>query len=409
MQTTRMFKTFSCSLLLVAIMHTAGAQTAKPFTIHGTYTGSQPVALRIGYNNGKVVNDTVIVKNGVFTFTGELTEPVVAFLSGATKTRSVDDPNFESIFIGPGDMHLTLQQDAFKQLVLTGSAMQDDSKEAGKMIEDIQKELQPLNERFNTANDAYIKARKEKRLEAELNALKEKANAIRDEFAPYSTRIRERNVSFIKAHPASLYSAYMMRFLISSMQPADALAMYQSLTPYVQQSASGKMIADEIKKMQAGSPGSKAYVFSTVDIQQKPLSLADYAGKQYVLLDFWASWCVPCRNGNPHLLELYAKYKNKGLEIIGISDDDSNHDAWKKAVTQDKIDVWKHVLRGLKINGENYDRSADISDRYGIHTLPTKILIDKNGKIAGRYGGGGEDESALDKKLAELFASNQGQ
>ncbi|RYG08102.1 MAG: TlpA family protein disulfide reductase, partial [Chitinophagaceae bacterium] len=139
-----------------------------------------------------------------------------------------------------------------------------------------------------------------------------------------------------------------------------------------------------------------------IDIGGKPLSLADFKGK-YVLLDFWASWCVPCREGNPHLKKLYAQYKNKGLEIIGVSDDDSKPYAWKAAVAQDQIGMWKHVLRGLKRVGDTYDRTNDISENFGIHTLPTKILIDRNGKIVGRYGGGGESDEAMDKKLAEIF------
>lgn len=116
---------------------------------------------------------------------------------------------------------------------------------------------------------------------------------------------------------------------------------------------------------------------------------------------------MPCRKGNPHLLSLYSKYKEKGFEIVGVSDDDSNHDAWKKAVAKDGIGVWKHVLRGLdmkkRMNGE--ENPEDISDYYGIHSLPTKILIGPDGVILGRYGGGGENDEAMDKKLKEIFGS----
>jgi thiol-disulfide isomerase/thioredoxin len=120
------------------------------------------------------------------------------------------------------------------------------------------------------------------------------------------------------------------------------------------------------------------------------------------LLDFWASWCVPCRKGNPHLIKLYNQYKEQGFEIIGISDDDSKVEAWHKAVEQDKIGIWKHVLRGMDIEKKMKGQSnpGDISEKYNISTLPTKILIDKNGKIIGRYG---SEEEDLDKKLAELM------
>ncbi len=118
------------------------------------------------------------------------------------------------------------------------------------------------------------------------------------------------------------------------------------------------------------------------------------------MLDFWASWCVPCRKGNPHLKELYAKYKEKGIEFVGIADDDRAEAKWKEAVAKDGTGIWKHVRRGLKYENGVFDTSADISGNFGIHTLPTKILIDRDGKIIGRYG---EQEEELNKKLKEIF------
>ena len=125
-----------------------------------------------------------------------------------------------------------------------------------------------------------------------------------------------------------------------------------------------------------------------------------------VLLDFWASWCVPCRNSSPHLLELYRQYHDKGFDIIGIADDDNKPDEWKKAVAKDNVGVWHHILRGIdrkKIqNGE--DNPNDISETFGVHSLPTKILIDKDGKIIGRYDKGTDEElAAMDKKIAEVM------
>ncbi len=162
--------------------------------------------------------------------------------------------------------------------------------------------------------------------------------------------------------------------------------------------------AEEIKKLESGSPGSKAAAFKAKDINGEQLSLSDFKGKKYVMIDFWASWCVPCRKGNPHLISVYNKYKEKGFEIIGVANDDNAVEAWKKAVAQDKIGIWKHVLSGYKRNASEAEKGEYINERYGIHTLPTKILIDKNGIIIGRYGGGGEDDAAMDKKLEEIFS-----
>jgi thiol-disulfide isomerase/thioredoxin len=187
------------------------------------------------------------------------------------------------------------------------------------------------------------------------------------------------------------------------MKIEEAEQRYNKFPDNIKASALGKEIREQVDNLRMGSPGANAFVFASRELRGSPLSLADYKGK-YVLLDFWASWCGPCRKGNPHLLSLYSKYKDKGFEIIGISDNDTNTEAWQKAVEKDQIGVWKHVLRGLKWTaGRTPDHSSDISDRYGVNVMTTKILIDRNGVIIGRYGGGGEDDKAMDIKLTELF------
>ncbi|MEJ2884531.1 TlpA disulfide reductase family protein [Pedobacter sp. GR22-6] len=377
----------------------------RAFILKGSISGQKSGQLKIAYATGsdQYTQDSTLIKNGTFEFKGKLKEPVMVYLTGATKSRNMDDPNSASFFIEPGQMLLSLKAGDFRNLKLKGSKTQDEYFALERLKAPINLELKPISLAYEKANEAYMQARKDKKPEADLDALKEKASAIRDQFEPFSERQGKIDMEFIKTHPNSYLSAYLLRWKVSSLAVSEAKALYAQLSENIKQSSYGKAVQDEIKNLEGGSPGAKATMFAATDINGQPFNLSDYKGNKYVLLDFWASWCVPCRKGNPHLLSLYSKYKNKGLEIVGVSDDDSNEAAWKKAVEQDQIGVWKHVLRGLKRVGNDFDRSGDRSDAYGIHTLPTKILIDKNGMIVGRYGGGGENDEAMDKKLAEIF------
>jgi thiol-disulfide isomerase/thioredoxin len=319
------------------------------------------------------------------------------------KNRSDEDPNATNFFIEPAEMSLQVTANDFKNLKLTGSKTQEEYMGQEKVKASIRKATIPISIAYKKANEIYIQAIKAKKPEAELDALKEKASATRDKFEPFNEQENKLDIEFIRQHRDSYYAAYLLQWKVSSMPLVESQQYYNALSTKVKSSNYGKAALKEIKDLQGGSPGSTASLFSTKDINGEQLNLADFKGKKYVLVDFWASWCVPCRKGNPHLLSLYSKYKDKGLEIVGVSDDDSKPDAWRKAVEKDQIGVWKHVLRGLRRTATGYDKSADISEPFGIHSLPTKILIDKDGVIVGRYGGGGESDDAMDKKLAELF------
>lgn len=390
-------------LFLVVVAGGATAQE-KPFTIEGNIEGKTGGYVYLSYSGAEATSyqrDSAFIENGAFSFKGKLAGPTQAMVSFSRQPMSFDE--IVQVYLVPGKMQLSLDRDNIRAAVLKGSPVQTEADALSKAKEPIMLQLKPLSKNYDKLNEAYREAVKAKKDEATLQAMKDEATEAKDVMDPYYEQIRKIEQDFMDRHPASYVTASLLRYSISSMPLQQGEERFRKLPEQIKSSSLGKELKKELDGLRMGSPGAKAYVFASTELRGEPLSLGDYTGK-YVLIDFWASWCVPCRKGNPHLLSLYAKYKDKGFEIIGISDDDSNHEAWRKAVEKDGIGVWKHVLRGLKYNGNgNFDRTADISDRYGIHSLPTKILIDPDGTIIGRYGGGGENDEAMDLKLSEIF------
>jgi thiol-disulfide isomerase/thioredoxin len=398
-----MIKYLYLSLLIVMSAMIASAQQ-KPFTIKGTINGKDQGYIYLSYDAGeKRLLDSALIENGKFSFKGNLPPAVLAVVMMDKNSRSYD--KWKQIYLVPATMKLQINYNHFEDAILTGSPVQSQADELMKLRAPIIEQMKPLSEAYSKLNSIYIAAIKDEKDEATLASLKESANTAKDAMEPLREQLKAVDIAYMDKHPSSFVSASMLRIYISDMNIEEAAERYNKLTAEIKGSSLGKEIKNDIEALRMGSPGASAYMFTSKELKGGQLSLADYKGK-FILLDFWASWCVPCRKGNPHLLSLYSKYKDKGLEIIGISDDDSKPDAWSKAVEKDKIGVWKHVLRGLKWTSDMLpDRTTDISDHFGIHTLPTKILIDPNGVIIGRYGGGGDDDAAMDKKFSEIFGS----
>lgn len=394
------------SLLIAACLLQQAAVQAQSFTLNGTVEGKQTGYVYLNYSTGgdNYRMDSAKLQEGRFTFKGNIDGPSMSSLFLDRPGPMSYESDVASLFLEPVTMTASLKKGHLKDAILKGSKAQDDMELLNAARKPVMTGLAPLSANYNKLNMAYIAARKAKKDSATLASMLDELEKVKEKMEPYYEKMNAIDKGFIEKHPASYASAYLLRFRISSMSLREAESAYNRMPPALQQSSFGKEIKKEVDGLRSGSPGSAAYVFSKTDINGQPLSLSDYKGR-YVLIDFWASWCVPCRKGNPHLKDLYAKYKSKGLEIIGISDDDSRPEEWKKAVSQDGISIWKHVLRGLDMQKRQRKEPnpEDISDHYGIHSLPTKILIDPNGMIIGRYGGGGENDEAMDKKLAEVL------
>ncbi len=395
------------ALPFIALQFGAQAQEKLPFTLSGDIKGlpNRYVYLSYAESAAEYRTDSVLPQNGRFTFKGNLVQPVEARMYMDKKAAMYGEGDMTSFFMEAAPMKLTSTTGRLKDAKLTGSKVQLDQDLLTAERAPVQKKLQPLSAAYNKLNLEYIAAMKAKKSDAQLEPYKTKLDKLKDQMEPYYEQMEKTDKAFMTQHPNSYVSAQLLRFRVSGMPLQEGETFYAKMSPAMQQSADGLEIKKELDGLRAGSPGSPAHEFTKTDINGKTISLADFKGK-YVMLDFWASWCGPCRKGNPHLKELYSKYKAKGFEIIGVSDDDSKPEAWKKAVDQDGIGIWRHVLRGLDWSKreKNLPNPEDVSDYYGIHSLPTKILIDPNGVIIGRYGGGGEDDDAMNRKLAEIFA-----
>lgn len=183
--------------------------------------------------------------------------------------------------------------------------------------------------------------------------------------------------SFIAKHPDSYISLLALNELISSGTEATALySLYQKLSESVQKTDFGKELGDRILSSTRTAIGAVAPDFTQKDPSGKPVKLSDFLGK-YVLIDFWASWCGPCRSENPNVVKAYKQFKNKNFEILGVSLDNPNaKSAWLKAIETDKL-TWPQVsdLQGWKNSAARL---------YGVQSIPQNFLLDPKGVIVAK-------------------------
>lgn len=203
---------------------------------------------------------------------------------------------------------------------------------------------------------------------------------------------------FIRTHPDSYVSLFLLYRVKNRYTTDDYAQAFESLTDSYKCTRIAKSIYSNIAKESATRKGTKAFDFERTTLEGQAFRLSDLKGQVY-LLDFWGSWCAPCRASMPHLKDLYNRYKDKGFEIVGIAQEhgktlEQSRTSWKKAV--DELGIhWINVL-----NNENKEGS-DIVNLYRVTGYPTKILVDQHGKIVLRVTASATDD--IDVALKKIY------
>lgn len=360
-------KKIICLLFICVSLYNAFSQKSKvnTFILTGSITEAENPVVYLIYTDqsGNSIEDSCRLQQGKFWFKGYIKEPTWAIFRGNIKIMDdAENPNIVDIFLEPGDITATAQYNHIKKIKIIGSKTQLEYEMLQKQYDAIDQNSDSLYEKFSNMNKAFI-----------IN------------------------------HPNSYVSAYQLSTYKTRWTIDSVKSVYKHLKPKIQNSFYGKGVKETIGEIDNNAEGRTAEDFRTTDIKGKSISLSDFKGK-YVLLDFWGSWCVPCRQSTPHLIDLFEKYHNFGLDVIGIAQErDRTGVAWKAAVKKDGTDKWFNVLsipNADKNKGKGDAQS--IVKKFGVQVFPTKILIDRTGIIIGRYTGT-DDEAVLDKRLGEIF------
>lgn len=333
----------------------------KDFSISGKLeNGQSGQYIYISYYNAylkkPITDSSIITSDNKILFEGVVGMPAVAFIN---KFRSkIVDSSSMMIFIEPGKMMLKFDYSNFNTYTVLGSTAQ-------KQYEKLENQKAYWYVQLSKNHNALEKT-----------SYKEKIKLAKE-------KVQQINLDFIKKNPESIVSLYQLNLISHKVPPALLFEFFNILSNNLQHHPIGVQLKSRIISRLNATPGKHAENITGIDFNGNAFNLNSYKGK-FILLDFWASWCVPCRKEIPKLLTIYSMFKNKSFEVVSISTDEDQQ-KWKSAILNDNSFVWKNLKSNKQKN--------NIAAKFGVNILPTKILLDTNGIIISRWEG--SEENAL--------------
>jgi len=368
-----------CTFLSVSTMAQPGT-----FSINGKIGKlNAPAKVYFDYmDNGVSKSDSAVPVNGVFKFTGSSASGydfvrMGLNFDGTGKERAVYGGDVIYFYIGNEKITIT-SKDSLNTAVIAGSKVNDAYNAYNKAIGGTIMEL------TKAVNRAFSSGTPEQQKDTIY------FQAIDKQYRKNMNDRADKQVAYATANPNSYFSVVALSEAAGTNRKVLSIEpVYDALSEALKSSDQGKELAARIAAARNIVMGAAAPVFTQNDINGQPVSLKDRKGK-YLLVEFWASWCGPCRAENPNLLQQYTQYKDKGFDILGVSLDDDKT-KWAKAIEMDGM-PWTQVS---DLKGWN----NEIGRLYGVRAVPASILLNPEGKIIGINLRG----ESLNKKLEELF------
>jgi peroxiredoxin len=374
-------------LYIIALLpFTVIAQTPQPFVINSKIGAlNSPARAYLIYQLGANRQiDSAEINNGSFVFKGNIIYPVSAFLvidhKGVGLTRLDSTADALNFFIDKGEITVN-GKDSISKAKIIGSPINDDNKKLLAQLAPVFNEAKKINAAETAAPPAQQNT-------AEFQ------NTMQAKHKEIASAQKAVLKMFIIANPDSYISLLALSSVGGpSPDPAELESLYDSLSPRLKDMETAKVLKNSINALKINAVGAMAPDFTQTDVNGTPVKLSSFRGK-YVLIDFWASWCGPCRQENPNVVKAYKKYKDKNFTIIGVSLDRAESKSnWIDAIKSDGLN-WTQVSDLKFWNNE-------VAVLYSIRSIPANFLIDPNGKIIGKDLRGNDLENKLEDVLGK--------